>query len=628
MLPIRLSLWLGKGVGILMYQFYPKRKRIAYANLKSAFGSEKGPAQIKKILKNTYRNYGQTMLEFLHTPSMSAEYIRKYSIIDIEHVRRAKEKGRGVIYLTAHFGNWELSSLTTAVNGYPISVLARPQKMFRVNNLINSFRERFGCKVVNKGMASREIIKALRNNEVVGILSDQDAGKRGRFVDFFGRPTSCAIGAFSLAKNTGAVIIPTFIVRENGPHHKIKSEPFIEISGRKAADEEITQKLQKFTKIQESYIRKYPDQWLWVHKRWKSTPVRKIIALSDKKQGHINQSKSIVDIYKKCRRDAGFSDGQTHVEFIDVKFKSPLAKRFLAVASRFASSRCQGCMKCLKLSLTKDSYNKLMMDYADVIVSCGSSLAAVNRFLTIENNAKNVVVMKPGITSIKDFNLAIIPAHDRPPGRKNIVATTGSPNFIDNDVLNRQARALSNTIHLPHKKTLGVLLGGESAEYTISGELAQRLSSEVQALAETMDAQILFSTSRRTPAKIDHRVKETFGKNPRCKLLVLPNESNVKGAVGGILGLSQIVLVSGDSISMVSEAASSGKHVLVFDLEKKAVKTTKHERLLDELNKNGFITRTSVGKIAETAQDLLRGDRPARTLDDSEKIYKAVYRII
>ena len=429
---------------MLMYWFYPKRKKIAYANLKAAFGREKPPCEIKKILKNTYKNYGQTMIEFLRTPAMSADYIRTHSVMDkLELVREAKKRGKGAIYLTAHFGNWELSSLTTAVNGYPIYVLVRPQKMVKMNSLINTFRNKFGCKVVNKGMASREIIKALRDNEIVGILSDQDAGKRGTFVNFFGRPTSCATGAFSLARNTGAVIIPTFIIRKGGPHHVVTSEPFIEVSSEGDEDAEITEKLQKFIAIQESYIRRFPDQWFWVHKRWKSTPVRRITVLNDGKPGHLNQSEAILKIFKKARSEAGFRDEETVVKIVDVEFKSPMRKILLGLASRFASDSCQGCMLGMKFCLTGKTYNKLIMDYADIVISCGSSLAPVNLFLSYENNARNIVIMKPGMAPIKRFNVAIMPQHDNPPRRRNVVITKGSPNSIDKEALTAAGRKLS-----------------------------------------------------------------------------------------------------------------------------------------------------------------------------------------
>jgi len=627
--PMRLVLWLGSGIGMLMYWFYPKRKEIAYANLKSAFAKEKSPSELKRILKNTYKNYGRTIGEFLRMSSMSRSYIKAHlTMDDLDIVREAKKRGKGAIYLTAHFGNWELSSITTAVYGYPIYVLVRPQKMAKVNTLINSYRKSFGCKVVNKGMASREIIRALKNNEIVGILSDQDAGKRGKFVDFFGRPTSCAIGAFSLAKKTGAAIIPTFTVRKNGPFHAIKSEPIIELSGQKASKEEIIEKLAKFTKIQESYIRKYPDQWFWVHKRWKSTPTRSVLILSDKKQGHINQSKAVLNAFKKARKDTGFNDSDTLVKVVDVEYKSKAKRLLLGLFSRFTSSSCQGCMKCLKSCLTDETYNKLIMNYSDVIISAGSSVAPVNRILSYENNAKSVVIMKPGITGLKKFTLAIIPEHDQPPKKNNVLITKGAPNTIDNEFLTQDTQRLKEHIGLAKPTIIGFLLGGENNEYKISIEFADKLARQLEDLSEKLDAEFLLTTSRRTPKNIEEYLEKRFLKNPRCKLLVIPNKSNLPGALNGILGLSHILIASGDSASMVSEAASSGKHVLTFDLEKKGSKVTKHEKLLENLANSGVIVRSPVERISERALEILEKNLAPKKLDDSEKIYKAVYRII
>jgi len=619
---------LGKGAGIITYYVHPKRKKIAYANLKAAFSKEKTPHQIKKILKNTYKNYGQTMAEILRIPCMNEDYIKKYVKLDEGIFTQAKKKGKGAIFLTAHLGNWELSSQRATVSGYSIYVLATPQKMTGVNNIFNKIREKFGCKVVKKGMASREIIRALRNDQFVGILSDQDAGKRGTFVDFFNRPTSCATGAFNLAKKTGAVIIPVFIRRKKGPNHVMEFEPSIEISKGEDAEKEIKEKLKVFTDLQESYIRKCPDQWLWVHKRWKSTPIRKITILSDGKSGHVRQSEAVSQIYKKCRTDKGYNDSQTHVKVINVKFKSPARKALLGIFSKFSSHACQGCMRCLKFSLTKKSYSELMIGYSDLIISCGSSLAAVNAFLAIENNAKNVVIMKPGITSLKNFDLAIIPKHDNPPKRDNIVETIGSPNSIDSVYLSNEAGKLMNKIAFEKEKTIGLLLGGGNKNYCLDIKFAEKLVSQLEDSASRLDAQILATTSRRTPPDVEKYLEDNLGKNTKCHLLVIANKNTYPGIVDGILGLSDVLIVSGDSISMVSEAVSSGKHVLVFDLEKKRLTANKHEKLLTELANSGYVIRTSVDKITENALRLLRKKKPAKILDDSKKLYKALHRVI
>lgn len=625
-LPLSSSLWMGRIIGLCMYRFHPRRKRIAYANLKAAFCKDKSPCELKGILKRTYKNYGQNIIETLRMPKIDYNYLRKYIRVEgIARLYEAQARNRGVIFLTSHFGSWELSSLKSAQEGYPIYVLARPQKLERFNNLLNSYRERLGCKVINRGMASREIIRALRKNKIVGILADQDVRKSGVFVNLLGRPASHAIGATRLARDTGAAILPTFIIREKGPWHLIKLEEFFtipEIGG----DKEIEKGIERHARILESYIIRYPDQWMWVYTRWKSTPLRKVIILNDGKLGHLNQSKAALNVIRRCRRDTGYKDEDTLVEIIDVKFKSRLRRFVLSLCALFSSHACQGCMKCLRFCLSRDSYNKLIYTYADIVISCGSSLTAVNIFLSKENNSKNVHIMKPSIVGLRNFDVAIIPKHDKPKPKENVVITEGSPNLVDEDSMKQGSDRIRSIVDFKKEKRLGLLIGGDNPEYIFSADLAKRLIEEIERVIQKFDMELLLTTSRRTPKDVELLLKDRLSLNPRCKLLIIANEKNIENAVSGILDLSDIVLVSGESISMVSEAASSGRHTIVFDLLKK--KSTKHDYAIRMLDEDGYIVRTPVNKIYETIVNISKDKRPVKKLNDSEKMYEKLYRII
>jgi len=254
-----------------------------------------------------------------------------FQLLYFENIERFLKQGKGGIVLSAHFGNWELSSVTSALTDLPLLVLAREQKMSRLNDALNAYRESKGCKVVKKGMATREIYEHLAKNGIVGILSDQDAGKKGEFVNFLGRPTSTARGAFALSQKTGAVIIPSFMARVSGPYHRLILESPIEVADDESGESEA---MQRFASTLERYVRKYPEQWLWLHKRWKSTPSRKVVILSDGKSGHLNQSKAIFESIGECRREAGYSDSDTELKIIEIKYRTKVHRAIMAVHRR------------------------------------------------------------------------------------------------------------------------------------------------------------------------------------------------------------------------------------------------------------------------------------------------------
>ena len=627
-LPLSFALWIGEIIGLCMYHLHPKRKRIAYANLKAAFSKEKTPHELKNILKSTYRNYGQTIIETLRIPRVDYKYLEKFvSIEHQERVAQAKARGKGVIFLTSHFGSWEILSLKSAQIGHPIHVLARPQRHQRLNDLLNKYREKLGCKVINRGMSARAIIKALKENKIIGILADQDVGKAGFYIDLFGRPASHAIGAARLARDTGAVILPAFIVREKGPVHTVKLDDIIEVPKTHDKDRDVENALKVHARVLESYVTQYTDQWMWVYTRWKSTPLRKIVILNDGRAGHLNQSLAVLETIKKCRRDAGFTDENTHVKIIDVKYKNRSGRAILTFLALFVSHRRQGSMQHLKFALREDSYKELMKSYADIIISCGSSSVPVNIYLKRENNAKNVVIMKPGILGLRNFNIVIMPKHDRPRERQNVIITEGSPNLINRESMKDGLDRIRGRIKQDKKKRLGLLLGGNNPEYELTASLANKLIDGIEKSLKEFDMELLVTTSRRTPKEVEELLKKRIGINPRCKLLIIANEDNIQNAVGGILELSDAVLVSGESVSMVSEAASSGKNTISFDLIKKKG-STKHDRALKELNKENYILRTTVDNIYETIAGLLLRKNPLRKLNDAEKMYKKLYRII
>jgi len=627
-LPVSFTLWLGRRLGVVAFWVNKKRRLIAYANLKAAFANEKSPKELRAITRRVYQNMVQTFMEVLNLTKVNRKYVDKYvDIVNMERIENAAKSGRGTVLLTAHFGDWELSSLVSAAVGFPITVLVREQKMKRLNEVLNRLRESNGCKVISKGMDVKNLIRTLRDKEIVGILADQDAGKSGMLVNFFGRPTSSHYGSLEIAKRTDSIILPTFIMRTHGPYHKLFLEEYIDFRNMQSEDS-VRDNLQKYMSLLEKYVRQYPDQWLWLHKRWKSTPVRTVLVLSDGKAGHMNQSLAIAHQIQKVRITQGYKDTDTKIVVIDVKYKSKFAKTALTIAANFASWRCHGRMGIMKACLEKDSYEALMRTYSEYVVSCGSGSACANVFMARENNAKNIIIMKPGMIGLSHFSLAIIPKHDKPPSRKNVVTTTLAPNLIDRDSMHNYGEKLRDQLNIEKNIVLGAMIGGNNPDFTMTKDMVNKAISGLIEFCKAYDADLLLTTSRRTPKEIEELIKERLGKHRFCKMLVIANQKNAEGTVAGILDICDIVAVSGESVSMVSEAIHSGKKVVVFGLEKRKEGFTKYERVLDLLEREGYVNCVHPSDLGTRLDKVWRTVRAIKKVDDRDRTLEAVKRLL
>ena len=399
LVPLCLALWVGRRLGDIAYHVNVKRRSIAYANLKSAF-PEKKACEIKRILRLHYRNLGMSVVELLKLPVMGKKYLNTHvQFENFEGMENAHRKGKGVILLTAHFGNWEISSLAASARGHAISVFAREQKYARLNGLLNRSREMTGCKVITKGFSLRDIVRTLHDNGMVGMLADQDAGANGMFINFLHRPASTAQGPVSFALKTGALILPCFIRRKEHGRHALEINKPLELVQTGDKDKDIKRNLENITDMLEDRIRRFPDQWLWSHKRWKSSPYRTVLVLSDGKAGHLNQAMAVGELVEEALtsrlKARGIGEPPiVKIKVVEVKFKNRFTRMLLDLSSLFATRRCQGCMRCLRFLLKKESYDKMKNEYADIIVSCGASTIGTNIFLKYENNAKAILIMK------------------------------------------------------------------------------------------------------------------------------------------------------------------------------------------------------------------------------------------
>jgi KDO2-lipid IV(A) lauroyltransferase len=252
----------------LLDRALPRLRRIAYRNLALAL-PELGAARHREIVDGVFRSIARVLVAFAKFPAIRGDTVKEWIRCEgLEYVEAAMRQGRGVLFATAHLGNWELSAYAHALLAAPMDVVVRPLDNPWIDAAVERRRGLSGNRTIGKQEYARAILKALAANRAVGILVDQNsAADAGVFVDFFGVKACAGVGFAKLAARSGAAVIPGFAVWEEAEkRYVLRFRPPLEITGDAARD---TQAVQSEL---ERAIRQYPDQWLWIHRRWKTRP--------------------------------------------------------------------------------------------------------------------------------------------------------------------------------------------------------------------------------------------------------------------------------------------------------------------------------------------------------------------
>lgn len=272
LIPYKPALGIGRFCGILCYVLLRKNRRLTKEHLRFAFGGEKTEKEISYIAREVFINLGTGFAEVLSLPKIKGMLNKIIDIRGLETFDAALKEGKGVVAITAHLGNWELIPMYFAHLGYPANVVARRVYYEKYDEWVSFLRSNMGVNVIYRSDSPKKLLNLLKNNELVGIMPDQDIDSiEGVFVDFFGKKAYTPSAPVKLAMAADAPIVPLFIVRKNGRHTILVDEPFKvdKTQGKEAAVLEYTQ---KWSTIVESYIRRYPGQWVWMHRRWKTRP--------------------------------------------------------------------------------------------------------------------------------------------------------------------------------------------------------------------------------------------------------------------------------------------------------------------------------------------------------------------
>jgi KDO2-lipid IV(A) lauroyltransferase len=273
-LPRSLARALAEALAKMLFALTPKLRKTAEFNLKLAF-PKWTDAQREATIRGMVRSLGWMAAEFARMPRYTRKNIEEIIVLDgHENFLEGQRGGKGVLFLTAHMGAWELSSYAHALYGYPLHYMARPLDNARLDGLVNRYRGLSGNAPIFKNESARLMLRILKDAGTVGILADQNTMREeGVFVDFFGVPACTTTGIARVALHTGAAVVPGYAVwDESLKKYRLRFEPPLELVRTDDAERDIVENTQRFAKVTEEIIRKYPEQWVWVHARWKTRP--------------------------------------------------------------------------------------------------------------------------------------------------------------------------------------------------------------------------------------------------------------------------------------------------------------------------------------------------------------------
>lgn len=609
-IPLPVSLKIGDFLGRSVF-LVSKKRRVAYINLKATLGNRLTPGERWKIVREHFGFMGQNVVEVMSFRRMKRKYHDlNVKIHGLERYEELLRSGHGGVLITAHFGNWELLQVWSGLRGTPIHILTREQKYPRLNELINELRESHGSVSISRGAGIRGLIRALREKKMIGVLGDQSAGKtEGIILPFLGRRTTVPTGAFQLAHRTDARIMPFFIVRTGGQNHEIYSCEVLKDDPSRAPEARVEFQARQYLKVLEDFIRKFPNQWLWENKRWKYCWDRKIVILSDGKAGHFKQSEAVAEMLGSFKEFHGRSGLKFEIEEIRVEYRSALHRAVLFLMAFLIKPWIQGRLHWLKRFFTPKTQKAIEQMNADFIIAAGSGLAPLQRLLVQETGAKSIVIMNPPFPySITDYDLAIVPAHDGGRVPKRTLRCVIMPSGYK--TLDREAdvKQLQSKLGKGVRPAMAVFLGGATRNYNLTVSDTEKLCSILKHTSPRA-GDYMITTSRRTSAPVERFLKSVLAQHPACQLLVIANEDNPPYAAGGMLGLAELLIVTEDSLAMISEAVGTGKRVIVLSLGDGDL-PEKHYRFHQILVQRGLVTLSGLADLEKNIIELLKKPVP------------------
>jgi KDO2-lipid IV(A) lauroyltransferase len=272
-LPRGWLLAMGRQLGSFVWAVVGYRREIVLDNIRQAFAGRMDESEVRATARSFYRNLGMTMMEFLAFPRLGREdFVKLVAIEGLERFNEVVAQGRGALLVSGHFGNWELMGARIAAEGQPVSFIVKTQTNSRVDRVQNDIRHKAGIGTIRMGASIKEMILALRRKEFIGLVGDQDAGPDGCFTAFLGRQASVYRGTALMAWKLKVPIITGFIYRQPDGTHRMEVDPAFEADPAWDEDTAVRRLTETHVQRLEAAVRKAPDQYFWLHRRWKTRP--------------------------------------------------------------------------------------------------------------------------------------------------------------------------------------------------------------------------------------------------------------------------------------------------------------------------------------------------------------------
>lgn len=346
------------------------------------------------------------------------------------------------------------------------------------------------------------------------------------------------------------------------------------------------------------------------------------ILLSDGKPGHYNQSLGVIERLPECE-----------YHWIDVKFRSKQRDNLLRVLTRlfggFGLPRWL-IKACLHMALQRDTLAEIYTVEPDFILSTGSSVAAPNLLIGQLLDAKTITCRRPSPVGVHHFDLAILPQmYWSRRNRTNICKTLGVPNRVRPEKLEMQRKELQTDLDLSDQRRVGVLIGGEDRYDTITEITAARLIEALHQFVTSKDMQLLLTTSRRTPLPVENLINKRLSNTECCPILVLAHgENSIADPVGTIFALSDVIVATEDSFSMVCEAASSGKRTIILEVDHKTRHRPKRSKVYSEIMRHASVKWSDVEDLEASLEAALADESPIKSLQDTQVAATSIRQLL
>jgi Kdo2-lipid IVA lauroyltransferase/acyltransferase len=273
LLPRHAAMAVMRVVAVLYYHLSNQNRQRTIQHLTLAFGNEKSREEILRLARNVFRHFAVAGVDAIRIPQMIDKGMDHFVAAENFHIiDNALAEGNGILVLTGHFGNWELMGAYVAQKGYPIKVIGAPLDNPWLDRFLVDMRNRAGYANIMRGDGARAIIRALKSGHMLAMLIDQDTKVNGVFVDFFGQKAHTAVGPVVLAERFGAPIIPVFMRMKPDLTYQIECFPPVPLTWTGNKEKDILVNTQKCSDVYEAVIRRYPEQWAWMHRRWRKKP--------------------------------------------------------------------------------------------------------------------------------------------------------------------------------------------------------------------------------------------------------------------------------------------------------------------------------------------------------------------